>query len=89
MQYDGESRVIYVGADQQPRTGFWDRINRKESDSVWRSRVAAEMEDACREMTRRGHRLIQVVPILGTSNYKGSWTESAWLFFGPAEPDSR
>ena len=62
------------------------RMTGQESDADWRRRLAAEMEDACQAMARRGHRLLQVVPVLNTANDKGSWTEGAWLVFGPGEP---
>jgi hypothetical protein len=89
MQSDGEHRVIYIGAESQPHKGFWGRMIGRESNSGWRRQLAAEMEDACQEMTRRGHRLLQVVPVLNTAYEKGGWTEGAWLFFGPAESESR
>ncbi len=75
-------RVVYIGTGRQPRTRFLGRIGRYESERAWRQRLAGEMEDACQEMARRGLRLIQVVPILSTATWKGSWTEGAWLFFG-------
>lgn len=83
MNREGRHRVIYIGTDRKPHHGFWSRMSGQTADGDWRRQVAAEMEDACQEMTRRGHRLLHVVPVLNSVNDKGSWTEGAWLFFGP------
>ena len=79
-----ESRVVYIGTGRATRKNALGRIGLYESERDWRKRLAREMEDACQEMARRGLRLIQVVPILSTATWKGSWTEGAWLFFGSA-----
>jgi hypothetical protein len=85
MHNDGERRVIYIGAESQSHKGLWGRMSGRESNSRWRRQFAAEMEDACREMTRRGHRLLQVVPVVNTAYETKGWTEGVWLFVEPAE----
>jgi len=80
-----ERRVVYIGTGRAMRKNPLGRIGLYESERDWRKRLAREMEDACQEMARRGLRLTQVVPILSTATWKGSWTEGAWLFFASPE----
>ena len=81
---NAESRVIYVGTGRGSRKSALGRVGFFEPEADWRRRLAQDMEQTCQEMARRGLRLIQVVPVLSSANYKGSWTEGAWLFFGSA-----
>ena len=79
-----ESRVVYIGSSRRSRKNALGLVGFSEHESEWRRRLAHEMEEACQEMARRGLRLTHVIPVLSTANYKGSWTEGAWLFFDNA-----
>ena len=81
-------RVIYVGTGRQPTPGVRGFFGRREPEDEWRQRLTAEMDDICREMARRGYRLVQVVPALSSIALQGSWTEGLWLIFSPTSPES-
>lgn len=81
-------RVVCIGSGRQPRPRLLGRMGLYEAERTWRRRLAQEMEAACQEMARRGLRLVQVVPLLSTATWQGTWTEGAWLYFGPASPGS-
>lgn len=74
-------RVIYLGAERRRKRRWFDWFGLSEPDPDWRRRQAQEIEDACQEMSRRGLRLVQIVPVLTAGNLRGSRTEGAWLFF--------
>ena len=48
---------------------------------TWRQRLATEMEEVCREMMRQGLHLTHVVPVTSSGEFRGGWTEGAWLYF--------
>ena len=77
-------RVVYVGTGRQSKPGFLGFLGRREPEDEWRQRLTTEMDDICREMARRGYRLMQVVPALSSVALQGSWTEGLWLVFSPA-----
>jgi hypothetical protein len=72
---NGERRVVYVGTGRGSRKNALGRVGFFEPEADWRHRLAHEMEETCQEMARRGLRLIQVVPVLSSASYRGSWTE--------------
>jgi hypothetical protein len=74
-------RVIYIGAERRLKRRWLGWLGFSEPDSDWRQRQAQEIEDACQEMSRRGLRLVQIVPVLSAGSLGGSRTEGAWLFF--------
>ena len=84
----GESRVIYVGSPRRRSQRLFGLIPRYEPEHEWRQRLAAEMDDICAEMGRRGLHLMQVVPVLSSVSMQGAWTEGAWLYFTSARPAS-
>jgi hypothetical protein len=84
----GDSRVIYVGSPRKRTERLFGLIPRYEPEHEWRQRLAAEMDDVCVEMGRRGLGLVQVVPVLSSVSMQGSWTEGAWLYFTSARPAS-
>lgn len=77
----GDSRVIYVGGSRRSIGRWLWFMPRYEPEHEWRQRLATEMEDACEEMSRRGLRLVQIVPVASSVSLQGAWTEGAWLHF--------
>ena len=75
-----ECRVVYVGTGRRPKLRFLITLS-YEDERLWRQRLAAEMEDVCREMLQQGLQLTQVVPVLSARELRGGWTEGAWLYF--------
>ncbi len=73
-------RVVYVGTGRRPKFRFLVTLS-YEDERVWRQRLAAEMEDACREMLQQGLQLTHVVPVVSSGEFRGGWTEGAWLYF--------
>jgi hypothetical protein len=73
-------RVVYVGTGRRPRFRILPAVF-YEDERTWRQRLATEMEEACREMTQEGFQLTHVVPVISSEDFKGGWTEGAWLYF--------
>ena len=73
-------RVVYVGSGRRRRSGILF-FSGNEDEGTWRQRLAAEMEDACREMLQQGLYLTHVVPVNRSREFFGGWTEGAWLYF--------
>ena len=74
-------RVVYVGTGRRPRFIFLGLRLGLEDERAWRQRLATEMEDLCHEMLQQGLRLTQVVPVTSSREFRGGWTEGAWLYF--------
>ena len=74
-------RVIYIGAGRRLKRRWFGRPGLAGPECEWRQCLAQEMEDACQEMSRRGLRLVQIVPVISAGAMRGSWTEGAWLYF--------
>ena len=68
-------RVVYVGGRRR-RHRILD-----EDERTWRQRLATEMEEVCREMLQQGLHLTHVVPVSRSGEFRGGWTEGAWLYF--------
>ena len=75
-----DCRVVYVGSGRRPKFRFLVTLS-FEDERVWRQRLAAEMEDTCREMQQQGLHLTHVVPVVSSGEFRGGWTEGAWLYF--------
>lgn len=75
-----DCRVIYVGTGRRPRFKMSFFVS-YEDESTWRQRLATEMEDVCREMIQQGLHLTHVLPVTSSSEFRGGWTEGAWLYF--------
>ena len=75
-----DCRVVYVGSGRKPKFGvaFFTSF---EDERTWRQRQATEMEDVCRQMLEQGLRLSHVVPVKSSGEFRGGWTEGAWLYF--------
>ena len=73
-------RVVYVGTGRRARRFFWH-----EQERIWRQRLAQEQEVACAEMSQQGLRLVNVVPVLSSGDFRGGWTEGVWLYFAGAD----
>ena len=67
-------RVIWVGTGRRGRF-------RHEAERGWRERLAHEMNEACDEMASQGLRFASIVPVTSSSDFRGGWTEGAWLHF--------
>jgi hypothetical protein len=39
------------------------------------------MEEVCGEMLKQGLHLTHVVPVQKSAEFRGWWTEEAWLYF--------
>ena len=73
-------RVVYVGTGRKRKRKFLFVVS-YEAELIWRQRLAAEMEDVCREMLQQGLHLSHVVPVTNSRDLAGGWTEGAWLYF--------
>jgi hypothetical protein len=73
-------RVVYVGTGRRSKPLFGLPIL-PESEIVWHQRQAAEMEEVCVEMLQQGLHLTHVVPVQSSRDFRGGWTEGAWLYF--------
>jgi len=79
-QAQTECRVVYVGTGRRPRLKILLAVL-YEDERTWRQRLATEMEEACREMLQQGLHLTHVVPVTSSGEFRGGWTEGAWLYF--------
>jgi hypothetical protein len=73
-------QVVSVGTGRTPKLIFGLPVS-YENESTWRQRQAAEMEEVCGEMLRQGLHLTHVVPFQKSGEFRGGWTEGAWLYF--------
>ena len=80
-------RVVYLGSKPRVRRRWFGWLRSPEPDGDWRQQLAQEMEAACQEMSRRGLRLVQIVPVMSAVGLRGSWTEGVWLAFAQAVPN--
>jgi hypothetical protein len=80
-EFNLSDRVIYIGSERRLKRRWLGWLGMYEPEREWRQRLAQEMETACQEMSRRGLRLVGVIPVLNAQSMKGSWTEGAWLYF--------
>lgn len=75
-----DCRVVYVGTGRRSRFRVLF-LSSYEEERSWRQRLAAEMEEVCREMLQQGLHLTHVVPVSSSRDMAGGWTEGAWLYF--------
>ncbi len=75
-----DCRVVYVGEGRRARRKFVLPVS-YEDERTWRQRLATEMEEVCREMLQQGLHLTHVVPVTSSAEFRGGWTEGAWLYF--------
>jgi hypothetical protein len=80
-------RVVYLGTSRRQKRRWFGWLRSPEPDGEWRQQLALEMEAACQEMSRRGLRLVQIVPVMSAASLRGSWTAGVWLSFTQAAPN--
>ena len=73
-------RVVYVGTGRIPKYIFGFPFS-YEKEVTWHQRQAAGMEEVCGEMLKQGLHLTHVVPVQKSAEFRGGWTEGAWLYF--------
>ncbi len=76
-----DCRVVYIGTGRRPSRRIAGLTVSLEDERTWRQRLATEMEEVCREMLQQGLHLTHVVPVMSSSEFRGGWTEGAWLYF--------
>ena len=83
-----DCRVVYVGTGRRRTTRFiLPFLGTFEDERAWRQRLAAEMEEVCRDMLRQGLHLTHVVPVKSSRDLAGGWTEGAWLYFATRQAE--
>ena len=79
-------RVVYLGSGRRLQRRWFGWQRSCEPDSEWQQQLAQEMEAAGQEMSRRGLRLVQIVPVMSAAGLRGSSTEGVWLYFTQSTP---
>ena len=74
-------QVAYVST-RRPGKWWWPTM---ENEHRRRERLTKEQEDLCANRSQEGLRLVNVVPVLSSGSFQGSWTEGVWLYFADAD----